>query len=370
MQSVMSLGKLARWLGMAAVLAVGACADTPEAPEGVEPIVFPPPPEEARFVYERTLFNSANIRELDATTRLRLAVTGESVAGRALAKPFDVVVCRGRIFISDTVERVVMAFDVPGRRFFEIGRVGPGALRQPLGVGVDARCNLYVADGALSQVLVYSADGNFQRAIGGPDWFNRLSHAAPSPDGTRVFAVDTGGVENDSHRVRVFDGVDGSHLHDIGTRGKEPGQLNLPLDAELGPDGLLYVVDGANFRVQVFAPNGTFVRSFGEVGRQTGHFSRPKGIALDREGRVYVSDTAFGNFQIFTPEGQLLLFVGGRSAKLEPAKYMLPAGIDVDEDGRVYMVDQFFRKVDIYRPADLPPESGFLGAWYGDTASQ
>jgi hypothetical protein len=83
-----------------------------------------------------------------------------------------------------------------------------------------------------------------------------------------------------------------------------------------------------------------------------------------------VSDAAFGNFQIFTAEGQLLLYVGSRGSKLEPAKYMLPAGIDVDEDGRVYMVDQFFRKVDIYRPAGLPKESGFLGAWYGAPAGQ
>jgi sugar lactone lactonase YvrE len=369
MLNASSVRALVRTSAVAALVALGACAGSPDDLE-VEPIVFPPPPDEARFVYERTVFNSANVREVDATMRLRLAVTGEGIAGRAMVKPFDVVACKGRIFVSDTVERAVMAFDIPGRRYFEIGREEPGALRMPLGVSVDDQCNLYVADGSRAQILVYDPDGRLQRVIGGADWFDRLSHATPTPDGSRVFAVDTGSIDNENHRVRVFDANSGAHLYDIGRRGKEPGELNLPRDVELGPDGQLYVVDGANFRVQVFDQDGTYLRTFGDIGRQSGQFSRPKGIALDAEGRVYVSDTAFGNFQIFTPEGQLLLFVGGRSSKPEPAKYMLPAGIDVDEDGRVYMVDQFFRKVDIFRPAALPKESGFLGAWYGPPPSQ
>jgi DNA-binding beta-propeller fold protein YncE len=360
---------LLRSTAAAVLVILGACAGTPEDVE-VEPIVFPPPPDEARFFYERTLFNSANVKELDATTRLRMAVTGEPIVGRALAKPFDAVVCKGRIFVSDTVERAILVFDIPGRRYFEIGRKEPGALHKPLGVNVDANCNLYVADGSRAQVLVYDADGRLQQTIGGADWFDRLSHVTPTPDGSRVYAVDTGSLDSQDHRVRVFDARSGVHLHDIGTRGSEPGELNLPRDVAIGPDGALYVVDGANFRIQVFDQDGTFLRSFGDVGRQSGQFSRPKGIAIDAEGRVYVSDAAFGNFQIFTPEGQVLLYVGSRGAKPEPAKYMLPAGIDVDEDGRVYMVDQYFRKVDIYRPADLPQEAGFLGAWYGPPPGQ
>ena len=121
------------------------------------------------------------------------------------------------------------------------------------------------------------------------------------------------------------------------------------------------MVDGGNFRVQVFDRDGKYLKSFGSVGKQYGQFARPKEIAADRDGNVYVVDTAFGNFQIFNPEGELLLFVGGRSERDGPAKYMLPSGIYVDEDGRVYMVDQWFRKLEIYRPARLKPDQGFLG---------
>ena len=341
----------------------GCAAPPPESTTPSEELVFPPPPEEGRFVFERSLFSTANLKVEDSTSRLRKLVTGEATTGRGFGKPFDVVACKGHIYVSDTVERVVMSFDIPGRRFFEIGAEDPGALRQPLGLNVDAACNLYVADSSARQVVIFDRNGNYLRSLGTPNDFNRLSHVAVDPAGTKVFAVDTGSLDNDQHRVRVFDARSGKHLYDIGKRGTKPGEFNLPRDAEVGQDGMLYVVDGANFRVQVFNLDGTLVRTFGEVGRQTGQFSRPKGIALDNEGRIYVSDTAFGNFQIFTPQGKLLLFIGSRGAQAQPAKYMLPAGIDVDEDGRVLMVDQYFHKVDIYRPVTLARDAGHLGAW-------
>ena len=76
--------------------------------------------------------------------------------------------------------------------------------------------------------------------------------------------------------------------------------------------------------------------------------------------RVAPSFTRFGNFQIFNPDGELLLFVGERSERDGPARYMLPSGIAVDEDGRVYMVDQWFRRIDVYRPVSLKADAGDL----------
>jgi DNA-binding beta-propeller fold protein YncE len=166
-------------------------------------------------------------------------------------------------------------------------------------------------------------------------------------------------VSSDQHQVRVFDAVTGAHLQDIGKRGSGPGEFNLPRDVAIGKDGRLYVVDGGNFRVVVFDRNGRYLHSFGSIGKQYGQFARPKEIASDAEGNVYVVDTAFGNFQIFNADGELLLFVGDRSERDAPGKYMLPSGIAIDLDGRVYLVDQWFRKIDVFRPASMKPEQGF-----------
>jgi len=208
--------------------------------------------------------------------------------------------------------------------------------------------------------VVFGPEGEFLRGIGGGQYLEKPSSVTVTPDGRKVFIVDTGSVGSTSHRIAVFDGVSGEHLYYIGTRGNRPGEFNLPREIDMGPDGRLYVVDGGNFRVQVLEPDGTVVRTFGRPGRQFGQFARPKGIAVDAAGQIYVADAAFGNYQIFSPEGELLLFVGGRSGIDRPAGYQLPSGIAVDEDGRVYFVDQFFRKVDIYRPAGLSVTDGYL----------
>jgi len=352
------------FLAAVSILFIAACAPVQESRETGDrmEIVFPPPPETPRFYFERTLSGSADIEPVDTETRWRRMLTGETVTTVRLSKPFDVEACQGKVYVSDTVSRVVVVFDVPRGEFSQIGSTEPGALTKPLGMATDADCNLYVADGTASRIVVYDQNGQFLRALGGKALFDRLSHVEVDPEGERVFAVDTGGVQSQRHHIRVLDGMTGEHLYDISKRGHEDGELNLPRDIALNTDGNLYVVDGGNFRVQVFTTEGEYVRKIGGIGVRTGEFSRPKGIDTDSDGNVYVSDAAFGNFQIFDPSGQLLLFVGDRSETPDPAKFMLPAGLAIDEDDRVYMVDQFFRKVDVFRPARLRSVEGYLGS--------
>ena len=332
-------------------------ASTASTPESQPELVFPPPPEQARFYFERTILGSADVIAEDSETRWRRALTGEKKRTTGFSKPFDVEACQGRIYVSDTVRRSVMVFDIPDGSFKEIGVSEPGELRKPLGMAVDADCNLYVVDGTAKRIVVFDQEGAFLSAFGGTDMFERPSHVDVDADARYAYVVDTGGVNSQLHRVRVFDIATGEHVFDIGERGEGPGQFNLPRDIAVGREGRIYVVDGANFRVQIFESDGTWVDTFGTVGIYPGQFSRPKGVAADPDGNIYVTDSAFGNFQIFNADGQLLMFVGTRSETMQPAKYMLPAGIGVDEDGRVYMVD----KVDVYRPARIEPEEGFLG---------
>jgi DNA-binding beta-propeller fold protein YncE len=351
-------------LGGAAAWWLAGCGSAPPAAgpaPAARPLVFPSPPDEPRFVFERVIRSSADVLPDQKTSELRRLVTGEETRGEPLSKPYAVAVARGRIFVSDTVSRFVRVFDVPAGKQYRVGDDdGAGQLIKPIGLDVDAAGQLYVADISARAVLIYGADGGYLRRIGGEKWFSRPTSVTVDAKGERVYAVDLGGVSSDEHRVRVFDARSGAHLQDIGRRGSGPGEFNLPRDIAIGAEGRLYVVDGGNFRVVVFDRDGNYLKSFGSVGKQYGQFARPKEIAVDRDGHVYVVDAAFGNFQIFSAEGELLLFIGERSERDGPAKYMLPSGIAVDEDGRVYMVDQWFRKIEVYRPVALAPEAGFL----------
>lgn len=349
------LGAAAAWLAGCAAPPVQAPAPPPRE------LVFPSPPDEPRFVYERTVRSTIDLLPDQRISELRRTLTGEEVRGEPLSKPYAVAVTRGRIYVSDTVSRFVRLFDVPRGEQHRIGdEDGAGQLVKPIGLDVDAAGNLYVADITQKAILVYGPDRQYLRRIGGDKWFTRLTSVTVDPAGSRIYTVDIGGVTSENHVVRVFDGKTGAHLMDIGKRGSGPGEFNLPRDLAIGLQGRLYVVDGGNFRVVVFDREGKYLFSFGSVGKQYGQFARPKEIAIDRDGNVYVVDTAFGNFQIFNPEGELLLFVGDRSERDGPAKYMLPSGISVDEDGRVYMVDQWFRKIDIFRPAALKADAGWV----------
>ena len=359
-------------LGLSACVQVSGPAEKKEAP----PLVFPLPPDEARFVYERAIYSNLDIDKgvEEADNSLRNLLTGENSSGpqyERLAKPYGVAVHQGRIFVSDPVSRAVKAFDVPMGRYFRVGAENPGMLLRPIGIDVDGAGNLYVADATAKAIMVYDRDGKFLRVavvakIGEPPLFSRLTSVTVDKKGERLYVVDIGGTDPatgpEFHRIRVFDAGTGVHLFDIGGRGSLPGQLNLPRDVAIGKNNELYVVDSGNFRVQVFDAEGKYLRAFGKIGKQLGDFSRPKEIAIDKEGNVYVIDTLFGNFQIFNSQGELLLYIGSRSAADGPALYQLLAGIAVDEDGRIYVVDQLYRKVEIFRPARIGEKEGYLGA--------
>ena len=332
------------------LLILSGCASAPP-PQSFDPApVYPAPPDKPRFIYERTLQDNEDVEKITGLERLKIMATGRAPQVQGLVKPYGVAVHQGRVYVTDTAQDAVLMFDIPGGHFSQFGQDEPGRLQKPIGITISKQGEVFVADVTARRVLVYDLDGHYLRSLGSNELLRRPVGVAVSPDGTRLYVVDVGGISNNDHRVQVFDPKTGTHLQTIGTRGEGKGQFNLPLQAATGPDGTLYVVDGGNFRVEAFDPEGKFLFTFGEVGRFPGQFARPKGIATDKDGNIYVVDTAFGNVQIFNKEGHVLMFIGNRDRAGKPGKFFLPAGVAVGEDGRVYMVDQYFRKIDIFKP--------------------
>ena len=56
-----------------------------------------------------------------------------------------------------------------------------------------------------------------------------------------------------------------------------------------------------NDRIQVFDPQGRFLRKWGIRGSGDGEFSQPQGLAIDSEGDVYVSDQGNHRILVFKP---------------------------------------------------------------------
>lgn len=335
----------------ALALLLAACTSAPPQPEAdFEAPIYPSRPDAPRFIFERTLRYNSNVETPTRMDMLKRYATGAEEDTKGLVKPFGVAVRHGRIYVTDTVQRNVIMFDVEGGHYKEFGSDKPAELSKPTGLAVSSLNELFVADVTHRRIAVFDLDGKFLRFLGGPNLFKRPTGVAVSPDGLKIYVIDAGGVDSTDHHMYILDTLSGSRLASVGGRGSEPGKFNLPLQAATAPDSTVYVVDKGNFRIQAFRHDGRYLRNFGAIGRYPGQFFSPKGIATDAKGNVYVVDTAFGNVQVFDPQGQLLMVIGQRGQSSKPGNYMLPAGIAVDETGRVYIVDQFFRKVDVYRP--------------------
>src|SRR5262249_47375790 len=156
----------------------------------------------------------------------------------------------------------------------------------------------------------------------------------------RLFYV----VDTAKHQVAVFDADTFKFLRAIGGPAKkegdeDPGTLSKPSNVVVDKDGLIYVSDTMNNRIQVFDADGHFISMFGQHGDAPGYFARPKGVAIDTDGHIWVVDAFQNNVQIYDKEGHLVAFfgIGGEM----PGQFSVPSGIYIDKKNRVYIAEQF-----------------------------
>lgn len=321
-----------------------------EAPPRKPQIYWPGPPDEPRFKYEWRLKTIGDLQPLTEEQRTLDLLTGNTTGDKVVfTRPAGIAAAKGRIYVADTQGEGVVVFDVPRRRVFKFGHREPNELKKPVAVSVDGQGNVYVLDTKAKKIMVFDSLGLYLWEIADSKSFKQVAGLAVNQAGDRIYVVDRGTVEGDDHRVHVYDNK-GNKRFEIGPRGGENGQLNIPLDATVDKQGNLYVVDSGNFRIQKFTADGKFLSTFGSVGRGFGQFSRARGIAVGPDGNIYVSDGVFNNVQIFSPEGQLLMPLGQYGIDQDlPGEYGLIAGVAVDETNRLYVVDQLFNKVEIFK---------------------
>lgn len=208
-------------------------------------------------------------------------------------------------------------------------------------------------------------------SIGGELPFSAPRDIATAADGSLYVA------DSRNHRIVHLD-ASGLFLNAWGSYGnvldgEVPGGLfNEPWGLAVGADGLVYVADTWNHRIQVFTAQGEFLRmwsTFDVLGSVDG-FWGPRGIAIDKDNRVFVTDTGKQRVVIFDSQGNYLTQFG--SLGLEAGKLDEPVGIDIASDGRIYIADTWNYRVQVFAPdaSGLQYQSVAMwdvDAWSSDT---
>ncbi len=346
---------------LGAALLAGGLAGCATAPTQEEPprVAWPSPPQTARIEFVRSIASEEDLRkDTTATQKVINWLSGVKPPPNRILEPMGIAVSDDgqRLYVSNFARQAVFAFDFRLKTFREIG-----PLAGPLALALDGQEQLYVVEQVKKQISVFDPAGNRVRSITHPDLV-RPSGIALDRARARIYLADSGRGRRDGkapgHDIKVFK-LDGALIDTIGEGfGGAPGQFRFPTYLALDADGNLYVTDTLNSRVQVFDPDGKYVKKFGERGAAFGMFDKPKGVALDSFGNVYVVDSGWSNVQIFNQKGQVLLFFGGRGQL--PGLLKNPSAVAIDASNNIYVADFVNHRINMYRLVNTTAEDSYL----------
>jgi DNA-binding beta-propeller fold protein YncE len=303
---------------------------------------WPPAPQAARISYLYSLSTPADARIgnsfLNRTWRFIKGAEPDT-----LAKPQGIHVDpSGRLYVVDTQQKRVHVFDSRNSRYFWFPEKPPADFEFPVDVTADGAGRVYVSDASTKVVHVFDAYGKeFLQSIGAGQLM-RPTGLAIRPESAELLVVDTL-----ASSILVFDTQDFAIKARAGGNGQESDALHFPTNIALASDGMVYVTDALNFRIQSLKSDLAFDGHFGEAGDGPGFFSRPKGVAVDSDHNIYVVDALFDNVQIFNRNGELLMAFGtsGHTA----GEFWLPNDIFIDSNDMIYVADSYNARVQVFQ---------------------
>ncbi len=230
----------------------------------------------------------------------------------------------------------------------------PGWLHKPRVAAFDGHDQLYIAD-LTDRIQVFDRDGRYLRGWRTPDL---------NVDGPSGLTVDRLGrlLVADTHfyRVLVYSNA-GELLFQIGdgVQGSTPGRFGYPTDVVIDRAGNFYVSEyGDNDRIQVFSPEGKWLRQWGGHGLEPGEFLRPRSLAIDDRDRIYVADSCNHRIQVFDTQGKLLDAWGTRGTA--PGQMSYPYDLAIGPDGALYVCEYGNQRVQKFTREGKP-----MGLWGG-----
>jgi hypothetical protein len=202
-------------------------------------------------------------------------------------------------------------------------------------LAIDNKDKVYLAD--QDSIYVMSKEGNEVRQFGDPSYTIVPRGIAVNEQG-EVFV-------SEREKIHRFDST-GKCVQVFGSRGKKPGQFQSPMGLAIGLEDELHVVDTLNNRIQVFSPDGKFLREFGDQILQN-----PRNVAVDGRGIVFVSDF-YDRICVFARDGTRLGSFGSRGSN--EGQFYGPMGLFI-RDGSIYVCEHSNHRIQKFSKIKLTP---------------
>jgi DNA-binding beta-propeller fold protein YncE len=175
----------------------------------------------------------------------------------------------------------LLEFDRSGKFVREIGKDSYGFM-DGQEVRVDPQDNIWTVDQMTNMVIKWDPNGRVAMLLGRKSESERIPGASAAGEG--------GGGANAGR------GLPGA--------GAQSDIFNRPTDVTWDAAGNIYVSDGnGNSRIAKFDKDGKFIKSWGSRGSEPGQFNAPYGIVIDAQGLVYVADRGNNRIQVFDADG-------------------------------------------------------------------
>jgi NHL repeat len=248
----------------------------------------------------------------------------------------------------------VIEFDADGRLVQAWGGPGHGYdwPANEHGIFVDHQDHVWLAGNGERdhQVLKFTRAGKFVLQIGkagvgrGDADVHNLGRPADTrvdPDGGELYVADGYG----NHRVIVFDAATGAYKRHWGANGRPPGEpgvkaFGLVHCVRIAKDGLVYVCDRRNNRVQVFRRDGTFVKELALAPDTHGNGAVwDLDFSADRpQAYLYVADGENNHVWLLQRESGRVLSRLGRHGRYA-GQFHWVHNIAVDSKGNLYTAE-------------------------------
>ena len=253
------------------------------------------------------------------------------------------------VYVGESSGRyAVRIFDRQGREVGSIDAVESAHGWLPIDIAVARNGEVYVVDGAVGGIYVFSPEGEFLRTLPPPEGVIVWAPSALAFDdaGNVYVAERFESVSEDRHRVLVYS-PDDQLIRQFGEKGNDLGQLSYPSGIAVDEQGRVYV-NNMNGGVDVFTSEGQYVTRVGAAEGAEG-MGLARGLALDQKGRLHVVDVTGQRVAVYDTrsDGFPLLYSFG-SFGLEGGEFRFPASIAVDVSGRIYVADRENYRVQIW----------------------